>query len=420
MDPERVKLETLCIDGKTGKVIWRRDAPTEEIEKVHPANSPASATPATDGERVYVYFGSFGLLCYDLSGKLVWSRPLGLARNRWGMGTSPILTNGSVILACEQGQPEEKDPSLSFLLAVDARSGETFWKVDRPAVRSGWSTPIVWRRQDATDLIMYSTSGITAYDPDNGEQRWNVMGLPQDTVGTPAVGKQLLFVSGTVTGGDADRPMFPEFDQLLKQQDRNGDGEVSRQEMPDSAADPRYRAGGPVLSLRAAFGLTDKDKNGRVTRTEWEQYQKMMKTIFGGSDALVALRPGDTGDVTATKISWTAKRGIPDTPSPLFLNGRLYLTKSGGVVSCFDAESGDLLYRKRAGARGNISASPVAGRQNIYVCSEQGDIAVLRDGLKFQELSCIRLGERIMATPALAAGCIYVRTDDHLYAFSRN
>src|SRR6516164_5067037 len=89
-DRANKQLATLCIDRSTGKILWRRSVTPEKIEKVHKIGSPAAATPATDGERVYVYFGSYGLICYDLDGKEQWERPLPVPENPYGASASPI------------------------------------------------------------------------------------------------------------------------------------------------------------------------------------------------------------------------------------------------------------------------------------------------------------------------------------------
>src|SRR6266545_3619279 len=90
-DAKAQKLETLCLDRRSGAIRWRRTAPAEKIERVYKVNSPASATPATDGRRVYVSFGSYGLLCYDFEGKELWRRPLPMPRAGFGTATSPIV-----------------------------------------------------------------------------------------------------------------------------------------------------------------------------------------------------------------------------------------------------------------------------------------------------------------------------------------
>jgi outer membrane protein assembly factor BamB len=96
-DPAAKKLETLCLDRRTGQILWRQAAPAKQIEKGHHFNNPAVSTPATDGERVYVYFGSFGLLCYDFEGKEQWQKPLPQVRTTFGTATRP---SSQVIYCC--------------------------------------------------------------------------------------------------------------------------------------------------------------------------------------------------------------------------------------------------------------------------------------------------------------------------------
>ena len=129
-DNDDRKLETLCIDRKTGEILWRRDIPVKRIEKVHRVNSPAASTPTTDGKHLYVYAGSYGLTCYDIEGNQIWDKTLPLAKNYYGTASSPILA-GNLLVVAVQGEK-------SYLLAADARNGATVWKVDRPEFHSGW------------------------------------------------------------------------------------------------------------------------------------------------------------------------------------------------------------------------------------------------------------------------------------------
>ena len=96
------KLFTFAVDRRTGKVLWEREAPRDRKEKLDPRNHPAAASAATDGNRVIVFFGDFGLLAYDVNGKDLWRRPLGPFNNIYGMGASPILVDDKVVLACDQ------------------------------------------------------------------------------------------------------------------------------------------------------------------------------------------------------------------------------------------------------------------------------------------------------------------------------
>src|SRR5262249_21446897 len=104
------QLATLCLDQASGRILWRRTVVPAEIEKVHDINSPAAPPPATDGERVYVYFGSYGLMSYDYDGKLLWERRLPIPQNIYGAVASLIVAGDFVVLN-HQG----KD---AYLLAV--------------------------------------------------------------------------------------------------------------------------------------------------------------------------------------------------------------------------------------------------------------------------------------------------------------
>jgi outer membrane protein assembly factor BamB len=105
-DTKTRQLETICLERKSGKIRWRRPAPAEKIEKVHEINTPASSTPATDGAQVYVYFGSYGLLCYSMDGELKWQRPLEPIPTFFGSGTSPVVAGELVLLNSAKGQTQ--------------------------------------------------------------------------------------------------------------------------------------------------------------------------------------------------------------------------------------------------------------------------------------------------------------------------
>ena len=95
---ESKELATVAMDRKTGKLLWRQVAPTKEIESVHPVGNPATASAASDGERVFVFFGSYGVLCYDFAGQLLWKKAMGPFQDEFGAGSSPILFGNRLIL----------------------------------------------------------------------------------------------------------------------------------------------------------------------------------------------------------------------------------------------------------------------------------------------------------------------------------
>src|SRR6266436_8467489 len=186
------ELATLCIDQRTGKILWRRTIAPSEIEKVHEISSPAAATPATDGERIYVYFGSYGLLCYDMDGNLKWERRLPLPENPYGASASPIVA-GELLVLNHQGKN-------AYLLGVSRRDGRTVWKTDRSLFQYGWSTPVHWRHDGIDEIVVLGgdfgpNQRLMAYDVATGAKRWWVAGLPPCGKSTPVVGGGLLFLA---------------------------------------------------------------------------------------------------------------------------------------------------------------------------------------------------------------------------------
>lgn len=184
------QLSTVCIDQRTGKMLWRRTIVPTEIEKVHEISSPAAPTPATDGERLYVYFGSYGLLSYDLDGKLLWERRLPIPQNIYGAVASPIVAGDFVVLN-HQG----KD---AYLLCVDRRDGRTVWKTDRSRFQFGWSTPVYWRHDGIDEILVLGgdfgpNQRLMAYNLADGAERWWVAGLPPCGKSTPVIGGGMVF-----------------------------------------------------------------------------------------------------------------------------------------------------------------------------------------------------------------------------------
>jgi outer membrane protein assembly factor BamB len=191
-DGTNKQLATLCIDRRTGKILWRRTVASGEIEKVHELGSPAAATPATDGQRVYVYFGSYGLVCYDLDGNQQWEKRLPLPENPYGAVASPIVA-GELLVLNHQG----KD---AYLLAVNRRDGRTVWKTDRSLFQYGWSTPVHWRHDGIDEIVVLGgdfkpNQRLMAYNLADGTERWWVGGLPPCGKSTPVIGGGLLFLA---------------------------------------------------------------------------------------------------------------------------------------------------------------------------------------------------------------------------------
>jgi hypothetical protein len=140
-----------------------------------------------------------------------------------------------------------------------------------------------------------------------------------------------------------------------------------------------------------------------------------------GENVLLAIKPGGHGDVSATHVVWRFERGLPYVPSPLFYQGRVYLVKDGGMISSFDAKTGQPFYtQERLKAQGSYYASPVAADGRIFVTSLEGKMTVIKAGGNAPEvLYSADFKERIAATPALVGNQIFIRTATTLFAFGQ-
>lgn len=182
----------LSFDRQTGKVRWRQTA-TEQVphEGHHPTHSYAAGSPTTDGRYLYVSFGSRGLYCYDLAGKLQWQRELGRMETRfgWGEAVTPVIHGDTLIVNWDQ-------ESGSFIVALDAHTGKTRWKVDRDEPTS-WNTPLVVPYRGKTQVIVNGKNRVRSYDLENGKVRWECGGQTLNAIPSPvAAGGVVYCMSG--------------------------------------------------------------------------------------------------------------------------------------------------------------------------------------------------------------------------------
>lgn len=183
-----------CLDLASGKVRWERTVHQSKPQStIHIKNSFASETPVTDGERVYAYFGNLGLFCFDLQGKPLWSKRFEPKPTRfaWGTAASPVLHKDRLYLVNDN---EEQ----SYLLALDKKTGEQVWRVERDE-KSNWSTPFVWENGQRTEIITPGSGKVRAYDL-NGKLLWWLEGMSSITIGTPYAADGLLYLSSGYVG----------------------------------------------------------------------------------------------------------------------------------------------------------------------------------------------------------------------------
>lgn len=422
------RLETLCLDRGSGRILWRKSVTAAQIEKSHALNNPAAPTPVTDGTRVFSYFGSYGLVAYDFEGRERWTRPLPMAKNIFdqGTGTSPILAGDRLILDVHL----EKE---SYLLAVHGVDGRDVWKIPKPEAHGGWATPLTWTEGPDALVGVLNPGRFTAHDLADGRPRWWLGGLPPQTCATPVAGEGSLYLSASGMQGEAENVTLPPtFDEILRH-DANRDGRIALDEIPETLLVTDRRASGGVgnLPLRRwlpffSKGDADPTKPRSETspttwdRAAWDKALRASTEFLEGplmQSRVLAVRTGGRGDVTDSHVEWSDARGVPEVPSPLLYRGLVYQVKNGGIVLCRDAKTGARVFQARLGAPGGYYASPIAANGRVYAASDTGVVVVFEAGDALRVLARNDLGEPILATPAVADGILYVRTTSHLYAF---
>ena len=343
-----IRYMVYAFDAATGKLSWEREAHKgAPFGGRHRKNTYASETPATDGERLYAYFGNVGLFAYSLDGKLLWTtrfdpQPMYLD---FGTAASPVVSNGRVFVVHD-------NDGKSFAAAVDAKTGKQLWKVARDlpsgGMTSGWSSPFIWNNAQRTEVVVIGKQHAVAYSADSGKELWRMRGLTGQSTPSPVAADGLLYLA-TGSQGESNRPVF-------------------------------------------------------------------------------AVRPGASGDISLAKgeaknqfVAWFHPRASAYTSSPLIYRGRMYVVNDNGILTVFDSQTGQEIYKARAGGPGNtFSASPWAADGKIYLLSEDGHTFVIEEGDKYVELSKNSLDEMSLASPALAPGSIFLRTQTRLYRIGRS
>jgi outer membrane protein assembly factor BamB len=182
------KFEVLCLDRNTGKELWRRTA-SEHVphEGTHHDADFASASPTTDGERLYCWFGSAGMHCYDLDGRKQWERDLGKAYvgASLGEGCSPVFHQGKLVIVRDHARQ-------SSIEVLDARTGKTLWKKDRDEPNA-WATPRIVQHSGKTQVITAASKMIRSYDLDSGDIIWQCSGLTGNVTPCPIVDGDVVY-----------------------------------------------------------------------------------------------------------------------------------------------------------------------------------------------------------------------------------
>ncbi len=385
----------ICLDAGNGAELWRRSHPRDRQEAFHPINGPATPSPVVEGRNVYAFFPEIGLVSYDRNGNLRWKTPLGPFHSVQGLASSPIYTDGLVILAIDQTQD-------SFVAAFDAATGKQRWKAPRPSnSMGGYSTPVVFDPKDGPSQVVFAGAiEIAGYQIQTGERIWWVHGISAATAATPVLHSGILYSSEPI-GAEAGGAF-----SIFSPMDKNKDGKLDKEEIKDPGM---IRL---LLGIEKEFGNDD----GLLDEREWDKFREAAKDVGG----MAAIKVDGRGDLSKTGIRWKLLKSIPYLTSSMFLDGVLYSVRDGGILSSINPDTGVIHKQARLeGALDKYYASPVAGDGKLFLTSEQGKIVVVKAGPQWELLAVNDLEEQTYATPALADGRIYIRTRQALYCFGQ-
>ncbi len=311
------RLSVLAYRLSDGVQMWEAFAPQGRVDgDSHYKNGHASSTAATDGERIYVSFGTRGLFAFDLDGKLLWQRDLGPMDAYHGTAGSPLLYKNRVILYQDQF-------SGSFVAAFDTRTGQQVWRTARNA-SAGWGTPIAVRVVDHDEIIVNSQQAVQAYDPANGQELWRCGGMSYEVIPTPVVGFGMVFCSSGRAGPTlAIRP--------------GGKGDVTRTHLGWSSPRGSPFVPSPILYGDHLYMVND------------------MASIV------------TTFEATSGKVMWQGRLGTAQregfSASPVAVDGKVFFTNDDGETFVLKAGGAfNLLHVNKLDERVLASPALVDGR----------------------------------------------------------
>ncbi|MBW8015523.1 MAG: PQQ-binding-like beta-propeller repeat protein [Planctomycetes bacterium] len=187
------RLDLVCLNRHTGKVIWQKTITEQKPHQAHHGdNGFASFSPVTDGKHVWASLGSWGIHCFDIDGEHIWSRDTIKMKNRWGDSNSPALAGNAVIVVADQ----EGD---SFIYAFEKTTGKPLWKKSRDEI-SGWATPVVTTVNGKQQIIVNGGSSVKSYDPKNGDIIWKCSGQTRNAIPCPVVGNSMVYCTSGFRG----------------------------------------------------------------------------------------------------------------------------------------------------------------------------------------------------------------------------
>ncbi|HIG29726.1 MAG TPA: hypothetical protein EYQ50_18795 [Verrucomicrobiales bacterium] len=184
---EEHRFITYCLDRESGKILWEKSGEKRiPHQGIHRTNSFSSGSPVTDGERVYSWFGSAGVNCYDFNGNIVWNKPMENVSVIFGEGASPVLHEDKLLIVRDHN-------GQSVIYALDKKTGKELWKQERNE-GSGWATPYIIERNGISEAVVSGAKAVRSYNINTGELLWQFSGLGSNPIPMPVSDENHLFV----------------------------------------------------------------------------------------------------------------------------------------------------------------------------------------------------------------------------------
>lgn len=325
----------LCLNRKTGKVLWEKTATTgTPIDKRHIKSTYANSTPCTDGNVVVAWFGSQGVFGFSVDGELLWSKKLGrldvgaydLPSYEWGPASSPILHKGKVIIQVDtQGE--------DFLLCLDSQTGKELWKTPRDELPS-WATPTIVETEDRTEIVTNGSNFIMGYDFETGKELWRLGGSSKITAPTPVHSDGITIVS---SGRAPESPIF------AIRNGAKGDITLEKKAYKNEFVAWRHNRRGPYMPSPIIY-------QGNV-------YVLHNGGIFGAYD----LKSGEEHFVRRIPHN-----GYGFSASPVAADDKIYLPGEDGII--LEMKAGKIMQYVRTHTIGEpIMASPAIAGKSLYI-----------------------------------------------------
>ncbi|HEY2908914.1 MAG TPA: PQQ-binding-like beta-propeller repeat protein [Gemmataceae bacterium] len=323
--PAEKKRMLYCVDRTSGKILWERVVLVSGLEKKHGENSWASATPACDGERVFVSFldmPQMRVYCYDYSGKKMWEKNPGEFHSVHGFGVAAMIYKDMVIVNADQDAPKGK---RAYIVALDRQTGDEKWRIDRPTKLRSYCPPLVVEAAGKKQLVLTGSKCVASYDPDTGKQIWIIDGPTEQFVSSMVLHDGLLLM----TAG------FP--DHWVMAIDPSGTGNVTKTHVRWSKKNDGGYVPSPVACAGKLFVVDD--KQGFASCWDVKSGKSYWKERLGGATGFHA--------------------------SAIAAEGHVYFTNDAGVTFVVKADGNlDVLAKNTLGEK--VYASPAFSDGDIF------------------------------------------------------